>query len=315
MLSVFSVILPIFLIMLVGFIAARRRVVSAEGLSAMGRYVITIALPAVIIQTLLSLELREVFYGPFLAAYMSASLLVMSGGFWIYRRLFHQPRINSAIMMTGATVPNSAFIGYPIILQLLDQPPLSAFAMALMVENLVVLPLCFMVMDYAAQSSDVQLGVRFKSLLFRLIRNPLLIAIVVGMVGNGLGLVLPQVVDNALALLAPSAVAVALFVIGGSLAGLSLRETRYLPVLSVTVGKLIVHPLVAMLMLALWMPGHLELSLALVVITAVPMMSIYTVVGDIYQQRAFCATAQLVTTAASALTIPLMVTLAHMLLG
>ncbi|MBF9002388.1 AEC family transporter [Vibrio nitrifigilis] len=311
MLTVFSVILPIFLVILVGYVSAKLKLLSQQALSEMGRYVIYIALPAVIIKTVLSIDIQAMLNVRYLAAYLCSSLVVTALGWLFYIRVMKLNKLDSAVSITGMVVPNSSFIGYPVILQLIDNPPVNAFAMALLVENLCIVPLCFILMDYGALESQQALNGKLKSLLKRIIKNPLLISIVIGVVGNLLHIQVPAAIDSTLGILAPSAVAVALFVIGGSLAGIELRHTNRTQLTAVTVGKLFIHPLMTAFMLWLWLPATYDLKLALVIITSMPMFSVYSVIGDIYGKQSFCTTAQLATNALSILTIPIMVAFAQ----
>ncbi len=311
MLTVLPVVIPIFLIIAIGYLCAKTRLISPAAVSEMGRYVMYIALPAVIVKTILSLELAALFNWRYLLAYLTASLGLMTVGFVLATRVANRAPLDSALMMTGFVVPNSAFIGYPIIIQLMDAPPINGFAMALIVENMLVMPVCFILMDYHRSAAQANLAAKVQAVAKRVVRNPLLIAIVLGVLGNVIGFQLPDVAATALSLLAPSAVSVALFVIGGALASVTVKQTKWAPVLWTAFGKLILHPMLALLLSSWWLPNDAPLVMTLTVITAVPMLSIYTVVGEIYGRQAFCATAQLVTTLASLVTIPLVLTFAH----
>ncbi|WP_068716982.1 AEC family transporter [Vibrio tritonius] len=313
MLTVFSVILPIFLVMLVGYIAAKVNLLSQRSMSEMGRYVIYIALPAVIIKTVLHIDIQAILNVRYLLAYAVSSVAITVVAMIGLRQWLKLRGLDAAVAVTGMVVPNSSFIGYPIILQLMDNPPVNAFAMALLVENLCVLPICFILMDYGALESQHALKTKLKALLIKVVKNPLLIAILIGVMGNVLHITLPKAIDQTLALFAPSAVAVALFAIGGSLAAIEIRNTRRDQLTVVTLGKLIIHPLMAIAMLTLLLPDQAhDLKLALVIITAMPMFSIYSVIGDIYGRQTFCTTAQLVTNGLSVVTIPVMITIAQM---
>lgn len=309
--NVLSVVFPIFLIIFLGYLCVRRRLISATSVGEMGRYVIYLALPAVIVKTMIDLPMSDLFNGRYLLAYLLTSLSVMTSGYWLLSRTAKQTRLDSSVMMTGMVVPNSAFIGYPIMLQLMESPPVSGFAMALIIENLCIMPLCFILMDYHSITTQSGLRTRLSGVARRVVKNPLLIAIVLGVSVNVMSVPVPDVVRQALSLLAPSAVSVALFVIGGSLAGVVVSETRWPPLSLTMIGKLIVHPLVALLMMSWLLPDEPELTMILVVVTAVPMLSVYAIIGEIYHRRAFCATAQLTTTAASLVTIPMMLTIAQ----
>ncbi len=312
MLSVLSVIFPIFFIILLGFASVKSNLVAFTAVGAMGRYVLYLALPAVIIKTILALDIERILHLQYLSAYAIASLVLIIFATLFLWRIKRLAKIDSALMVTGIVVPNSAFIGYPILMQLMDNPPVNAFAMALMVENIFIMPLCFILLDYCYLDKPMCLRSQLKGIAKRAMTNPLLVAIVLGVMGNLVSLQLPMPIMTGLTLLASSAVAVALFVIGGSLANIVVREVNGLQLLLTGIGKLLLHPLLTGLLIYWFIPLPAELAMALIIITAVPMMSVYTIVGGLYQKAEFCATAQLVTTACSVLTIPLVIYLASM---
>ncbi|EPB4932320.1 AEC family transporter [Vibrio fluvialis] len=121
--NVLSVVFPIFLVIFLGYLCVRRRLISATSVAEMGRYVMYLALPAVIVKTLIDLPLDDLFNLRYLLAYLLTSVSVMVLGYWLLNKAGAQSKLDSAVMMTGMVVPNSAFVGYPIMLQLMDTPP------------------------------------------------------------------------------------------------------------------------------------------------------------------------------------------------
>ena len=99
----------------------------------------------------------------------------------------------------------------------------------------------------------------------------------------------------------------ALFVVGGTLVGLSVHGLGA-KVLPVSAGKLIFHPLAMLLMVtalpALGMPEiEPSLRMAVVLMAAMPMIGIYPTLAQAYGQEDFSAVALLVTTVLSFFTL------------
>ena len=103
-------------------------------------------------------------------------------------------------------------------------------------------------------------------------------------------------------MLANASAAVALFVIGGSLVGLSPAGMRG-DVALVAIGKLAMHPLAVVAFLLLLPPVDPTLRAAAVAYASMPMLSIYPILAQKYGREGFCAAALLVTTLASFATI------------
>jgi predicted permease len=88
----------------------------------------------------------------------------------------------------------------------------------------------------------------------RLIRNPIVIALITGLVISLLGLQVPGIIAKPIDLVAALSAAISLVVIGGMLAAIPLHAVDA-QVIPVVVGKLLLHPL------AVWL-GLLALAAA-----------------------------------------------------
>ena len=96
--------------------------------------------------------------------------------------------------------------------------------------------------------------------------------------------------------------AVALFVIGGTLVGL--RPGGDLPRIAwVTIGKLVLHPVAVALAFLVFTPADPVLRMAGVIAASVPMFSVFPIIGQRYGEQAWCASALLVATVASFVTL------------
>jgi hypothetical protein len=206
----------------------------------------------------------------------------------------------------GITCSNSVFIGYPVLL--LTVAPIAGVAMALntIVENFVLIPLMLALAESGRVKSVSWYTLIGKSLL-RLLRNPMIIGMLAGIVFSLLGWKLPRPLAQTVSMFAITTGALSLFFIGCTLAGLPMRGMVG-KVMPVVVGKLILHPLAVFLALAvlplLGMPAldH-DLRMAAVLMAAVPMLSIYSILAQIYGQEDFSAAALLVTTIVSFFTL------------
>ncbi|RZA11643.1 MAG: AEC family transporter, partial [Lysobacteraceae bacterium] len=153
-----------------------------------------------------------------------------------------------------------------------------------------------------AQAGGDDWRTALKSSLLGLARNPMIIAIVLGLVFAVAGWHLPAPAERAMGLFATSCGALALFVIGGSLGGQRVPGL-WQDVPAIVVGKLLLHPLAVLVMLWLLPPIDPLLRTAAVVSAAVPMLGIYPVIAQRYGLDGLCAAVQLVATLASFATL------------
>src|SRR3989338_5933408 len=297
MLQILGITAPIFILIGIGYLAARNGLVSPEQVTGIGRFVVTLALPALVIKALLERPLHEVFDRNYLLAYGLGSLAVFVLGFLFARLLRRDSTSGSAITALGMSMSNSGFIGYPIVVLVVGEKA----AVGMLVENLLVVPLGLMLAEAGAQR-----GVGLKALALgtfkRLASNPIIIAISFGLLLALLDVRLPAVPLRVVEMLAQASAPVALFVIGASLVGLKAGGLLG-DVLQVSVGKLILHPLAVLLMFT-WFPVQDPvLRMAGVLFACSPMMSIYPIIGQRFGLAGRCAAALLGATVLSFLTV------------
>lgn len=297
MLDILAIIGPLFIAIGAGFAAVRLGVFSKSDIRVLGRFVILIALPALLFKALSERAIGEIINVQYLGAYALGSLIPFLIFFATPYFFRGATRPRAAMIALGVSISNSGFIGFPVIIQFLGTQATVALALSMLVENLLMLPLAL-----ALAESDGQQGrsgwQALLGVLAGLVRNPLLLAILAGFLCSLLQLHLPGAVGRVVDMFAAASGPVALFVIGGTLVGLRPAGdiTR---IASICAGKLILHPLAVALGFVLFAPVDPILRAAGIVIASVPMFSIYPIIAQKYGEQAWCASAVLVVTIVS----------------
>ena len=310
--DVLGITTPIFLLIGLGYAAVRWGLYARTALPALGSFVISFCIPALLFKAINQRSLAEVANPRYLLAYAGGSLAALAAGLlWAHWR--RQPRDAAAMTAMGMACANTAFIGYPIALQVVGPEATVALAMTFLVENFLMIPLCLALADSASAGGQPLLPA-FGRALLGLRRNPIVLGILAGLVATLLGWQPPPPVQRAIDLLAMAASAAALFFIGGSLVGLQVRGLVG-QVSAVAVGKLLLHPLAVLA--AVWLVGGLTPALqwAAVVLAAAPMLGIYAIIGQRYGRQAVNAASMLVATVASFGSLAAVLALLHALWG
>jgi predicted permease len=306
MLDILSITGPIYIIIAIGFATTRLGRFTKADMGVLGKFIVNFALPALLFKSLSQRPIGEILNSSYLLSYLTGTLGVVGIGYFWSRRLGGRDSTTSIIYAMGMSCSNSAFVGYPILL--LTMAPISGVALALnmTVENLAVIPLLLVMADRSCGKPDRWyrvVGQSFK----RLASNPIFIAIFAGVGVSIAGWKLPSAAVQTINMLALTSGALALFVIGGTLVGLPTQGLgkRVAPIV---LGKLVVHPLavlaaVQMLPMAGLPRMEPQLATAAVLMAAMPMMSMYTILAQIYGREELAAAAMLVTTVLSFFTI------------
>ncbi|MEY8689957.1 MAG: AEC family transporter [Leptothrix sp. (in: b-proteobacteria)] len=285
---------PIYLLILAGYLSVRFGLFAKADMRVLGRFVAQFALPALLFRALSQRSLGEIVNVSYLVAYALGSLLALFAGYLIARHVQKKPLSLSGLVGMGMACSNSGFIGAPIVAQLLGPVAGVALALTMLVENLLTIPLALLLADQTGQGGQSWQQV-LRDTGRKLAGNPLIIAIVLGLLTALLQPPLPEIVTRSIALVAAASSPVALFVIGGTLVGLQVRGLLG-DVALIAAGKLLLHPLAVLGLLWLLPPLDPALRTAAVVFAAMPMFSIYPVLAQKYHHEGFCAAALLATT-------------------
>lgn len=306
MLDILAITGPIYITIALGFLTTRLGLFARADMRVFGKFVVNLALPAMLFNALAQRQIGEILNGRYVLAYLAGSLATLGLGFWWSRRALGRSPVTSIFYAMGMSCSNSGFVGYPILLLTLAPVAGVALALNMMVENLFMIPLLLALAERGGANSGRWYRVVGQSLK-RLAGNPMIIGLAAGLAVSLLEWKLPDPVLRTVNLFAMSSGALSLFVIGGTLVGLPLRGMGK-DIAPIAMGKLILHPLAVLLaLLALSWLGlpAMESSLrtAAVLMAAMPMMGIYPILAQAYGQEDFSAGALLVTTIASFFTL------------
>lgn len=306
MLEILAITGPIFVCIALGFVTTRAGLFSRSEMRTFGKFVINLALPALLFNALASRQFADLNHADYLLVYGLGSVGVTLGAVWWYHRIRRQGLTESAVSAMGMGCPNSGYVGYPILLMTFPDIAAIVLALNMVIENIVTIPIMLALAERGQGKAKPWHRVLLE-IGQRLATNPLVIAVLVGMLFSALEWHLPQPVARTINLFAAASTSLALFVIGGSLVGLSLHGLGP-KVLPIALGKLVLHPLagLAVVLMLPWVgiPAmDPTLQKAVILSMAMPMMGIYPVLAMGFQQEDKAAAALLVTTVLSFFTI------------
>jgi malonate transporter len=295
MLEILAITTPIFLLIGAGYLAMGIRLVSREQIQGIATFVLYFALPALVIRALTQNPLDQVLHTQYLLAYGLGSVLIFSLALLLTLTIQRRPLSEGAIHALGMSASNSGFIGYPVAAMVIGSSPAAVFlALNMMIENLLIIPAALILAEAGRQSGTGIVTVARKTFV-RLIRNPILLGLMLGLLLAVTETALSRPLAQAVDMLANAAGPAALFVIGGTLFGLQVRGMLG-DVGQIVIGKLVLHPL-AILGLFLLMPTTDPALLAGALLFAcAPMISVYPLLGQRYGMAGVSAAALMAAT-------------------
>ncbi|MFT4183377.1 MAG: AEC family transporter [Rhizobium sp.] len=237
--SVLTVTIPVFAIIVVGYLAGRSGVVDERTGSGLMDYVFTIALPALIIETLSTSSMPDENPWGYWLAYFGGVFVVWVIGMTAASRFFGAGRQEAAIHGFTAAQSNTILVGMPIILQAYGREAATPFFLLIAVH----LPVMMAVATTMIEGRSAGTGWRATAikLLKTLVVHPILLALAAGLSLKALGLTPGGLTLELLKSLADTAIPCSLVALGLSLARMGIRGDLR-PALTLTVLKLVLHP-------------------------------------------------------------------------
>lgn len=260
-----NVTIPVFGIVLTGYLAGRFGILGEASAGAVNAFVYYFALPALLFFFTAQASPAELGNLPFIAVFLTGTAVVMAIAAIGGRLLFGLPVAALTTHTMTAGFANTAYMGIPIFLTAFGKDGTLPAIVATIAANTLVIGIGIGLLEFGSRREDGEggrLGATFKALA----RNPLLIAPIAGLVVAGLGVGIPLPVANYLDLLGSAAGPSALFALGLALSAQALR-IKWSEVLWLSALKLVVQPLVTLALILhvwplddAWMAGALILS-------------------------------------------------------
>lgn len=302
-------ILPVFLVIGVGYVAFKREIIPHNGHKSLAAFVFNFGLPAAIFSALSIKPLEQIWNTDYVIAYTLGSLLAFGLVAAIALLKLKKSPSHAVILGLGGSFSNSLLIGFPIIYFLFGTQALIPFSLTLVVENLIMLPLLLTLADISSRESKGSLKTTVLETTKNLAKNPIVISIVLGMLCSGLNWQTPETATRIIDILASTVTGVALFTIGGGLVGVKLSGMKQ-EISLVMLAKLVLHPVIVMLCLIGWFELDPTMSAVAVILASMPMFGVYAVIGQRYNLGGMCAAVLLPTTLLAMVTVSIMTTFA-----
>lgn len=237
-----DVILPVFLIIGLGYVARWRQLITDAQVDGVVLFTQNFAIPCLLFVAIARLDLGQEFDWRLLVSFYVGAITGFALGFAGARLFFGRDWEDCVAIGFVALFSNSVLLGLPITERAYGPDALAANYAIIALHS----PFCYAI-GITAMEVIRNRGARLRDLAQRVLsamfRNALVIGIALGFAVNLTGLPMPGVVDQALDMMVRAALPAALFGLGGVLylyrpEG-DLRTIAYVVVLS-----LVVHPLV-----------------------------------------------------------------------
>ncbi|MER5364502.1 AEC family transporter [Streptomyces sp. NPDC002722] len=225
--ALLSAFAPIWMLTAIGYVVGRSGLLGAQAEAVLGRFVFHVAMPAALF-TMVSGARLNTFANSSMVAFAAGTALVCGLGFLVSGRFFGRGTADRAIGSMASGYVNSANLGIPVAVQVLGDA--SFVAQIILFQVLLVSPVILALLDSGTGTGTGTVtgagtgakpvsgrAVVFRRMLTMPVRNPIIMASLLGVAVSALGLRLPHALAHSCDLLGAAAVPTALITLGLSL--------------------------------------------------------------------------------------------------
>jgi hypothetical protein len=310
---VFSSLLPVVLLIAIGFIAGRVGWIRAEATKDLSNLVFMALTPALLFRSMSSVHVEQLNFKPVALYFVAVGILYAA----VFIAQGHNTR--AAVLGLAATFSNTVMIGIPLIGLAYGQGALVMLLTLISVHALTLLTVATIVLEImearqlsAAQATGGAPVRHVWQTVLKAIKNgiihPVPLPIILGLLFAQTGLVIPDVIDRPLQLLGNAFGPVALLLVGATLT--QVRVGSHLrAALGISLLKNLMLP--ALVTAVCWLSGLRGLALSVMIVAAsLPMGANVFLFAQRYQVAQDLVTASMaVSTALGLVTISLVMAL------
>jgi predicted permease len=243
--NVITIISPLVLIAVLGFICTKTAFISKTQLDALSKFTFQLSIPAFLFYQMANAQFADdlepqffaAFYLPVLSCYLLA---------WLVNYYFHCDKKNnstaSAVFALGASYSNTVIVGLPVLLMLLGEQVIAIIFLIVTFHSAMLFTLTGVIAMKTEADSSKKNRLNVLSSLKQTFNNPLILSILLGLLVNVLNISIPEFLSNSLLLLGKPAITLALFSLGASLAFYRVRSEINFIVFA-SLSKLLILPI------------------------------------------------------------------------
>jgi malonate transporter len=302
MFAILNVVLPVFAVIGLGYLAVRFRLYPSEGVRGLVAFVNNFATPCLLFQAMLNSDFGTAFNWSIILPFYAGALVSFLVGTILAIKLFRNRPGEGVSSGFGAMFTNTVLIGIPIMQRAYGEASLPVVFSIIALHAPMLITIAMLVMELVRRDGaplHKALGVA----ALRVVQNPLLWGIGLGVLANIYDLQLPEPGIAFLAIMSAAVLPVALFGLGGALNEYRLAE-NWPQALAMSSLKLVVQPAIAWVLMVPVLKVDPDIARYGVLLAAMPAGINVYVFATYYNRAVNVATnTVLISTVASILTV------------
>jgi len=243
MLAIFNVVFPVFAIIVIGYLAVRFRLYPSEGVRGLVAFVNNFLTPVLLFQSMLHADFGTAFNWHVILPFYAGALTVFIIGIIIAMRFFKNRPGEGVSSGFAAMFTNTVLLGIPVMQRAYGEAAMPVVFSIIALHASMLITIAMIVMELMRRDRT-PLHKALGLAAIRIVQNPLLWGIALGVLANLSDVVLVEPVEDLFSMMSAAVVPVALFGLGGALNEYRLAD-NWQQALAMSLLKLIAQPLIA----------------------------------------------------------------------
>jgi len=268
MLTTLNIVAPVFAIVALGFYAVKFRFYPATGVSGLIAFVNNFATPFLLFRAMLGVDFESAFKPDVISAFYVGAVAVFVLGLLVSHRIFARRPGDSVSAGFATMFSNTVLLGIPIMQRAYGEDALQTVYTIIGFHATILLPLGMITMEFSRRDG-AKLAVTLSQVFTRIVKNPLMIGILAGLLANFAGVQLNEPIDAFTSMMAQAVLPAALFGLGGALNAYRVRDDWRLP-LSLSLIKLFFQPAIVWVILVWLLQVEQNIARYAIVLAGMP---------------------------------------------
>lgn len=237
MTQIFQVIAPLFLIIFAFALLQRFRNINENWSLVLNEYALKIGLPVLIFSSLAKTNFSLAQESDLIVLNSLFIFVIFLLGFLI-GKVFRLSKEMSRSIFLCLVFGNVAYLGIPVLVQLSGESVLPSASLIVAIYLFWIFTIGVSILDFKKKKKDLLMGI-----LKNLVKNPLLLAVILGLISALIGLKIPDVILKSLDMISASVTPTVLIVIGLFIGKSKIGEAKkWIPVFLFSLMTLLLLP-------------------------------------------------------------------------
>ena len=237
--TVLSITIPFFSIIFLGTFLRARKVFNEEASKILTKFAFFVTLPPYVFLNIVKSSNANIFQWNFIIRFEIVTILIITFSFLFSKFLFKYTNQEASLFSLNSSYPNYGFLGIPLCILAFGKDAAVPISMILFADTIILLTFTTF---FASNKSESTIYKNLYYILINMIKNPLLVAVLIGFIFVIFNIPIYSIIYEILNLLSFAAPPTLLFALGIML--WNKVDINFFQLITViTIFRLIIHPL------------------------------------------------------------------------